>query len=151
MRSTTAPAQVRLAWALDVTVLDLPYGGRAFSMTIVVPRDPAGIDSPVATLTEDRWNAWLGMPHAFCDQRSSERQRRPPGLARPRRLGRLSTGYFLKLRSTTRAAQSRAPSPNASPNARATAPKATVNARSTRSRPICSCTRASAPAKIRIA
>lgn len=96
MMSTPEPAQVRLARAPDVTVLDLPYGGRAFSMTIVVPRDPAGIDSLVATLTEERWNTWtaaldsaavdvslpkfrfsyaaslqqalsaLGMPHAFC-------------------------------------------------------------------------------------
>ena len=94
---TAEPAQVRLAAAPGVTVLDLPYGGRAFSMTIVVPRDPAGLDSLVATLTEDRWNEWtaaldsaavdvslpkfrlsyaaslqqvlsaLGMPHAFCD------------------------------------------------------------------------------------
>jgi serine protease inhibitor len=28
-----------------VTVLDLPYGGRAFSMTIVLPPTPNGIDS----------------------------------------------------------------------------------------------------------
>lgn len=94
---TAEPAHVRLAAAPGVTVLDLPYGGRAFSMTIVVPRDPAGLDSLVASLTEDRWNGWtaaldsaavdvslpkfrfsyaaslqqvlsaLGMPHAFCD------------------------------------------------------------------------------------
>jgi serpin B len=93
---TAEPVHVRLAWAPGVTVVDLPYGGRAFSMTIVVPRDAAGIDSLVATLTEDRWNAWtaaldsaavhvslpkfrfsygaglkealsaLGMAHAFC-------------------------------------------------------------------------------------
>jgi serpin B len=65
-------------------------------MTIVLPTEPAGLDSLVATLTEDRWNAWtaalrsgvvgvtlpkfrfsydaslqealsaLGMAHAFC-------------------------------------------------------------------------------------
>ncbi len=93
---TGEPANVRLASAPGVTVLDLPYGGGPFSMTIVMPHDPAGLDSLVATLTEDRWNAWtaaldstavdvslpkfrfsygaglkealstLGMPHAFC-------------------------------------------------------------------------------------
>src|SRR2546425_12128614 len=31
----------------DVTVLDLPYSGGAFTMTIALPRDPAGVDSPV--------------------------------------------------------------------------------------------------------
>jgi serpin B len=96
MMSTAEPVHVRLAWAPGVTVLDLPYGGQAFSMTIVLPTEPAGLDSLVATLTEDRWNAWtaalrsgvvgvtlpkfrfsydaslqealsaLGMAHAFC-------------------------------------------------------------------------------------
>jgi serine protease inhibitor len=43
----------------DIGVLDLPYGGGAFSMTIVVPREPAGIDSLVAALTQTRWDAWI--------------------------------------------------------------------------------------------
>jgi serine protease inhibitor len=89
--------EVRVAHTPDLTVLDLPYGGGPFTMTIVMPRDPAGLDSLVATLTQDAWNAWtgaldsaevdvslpkfrfsyaaslppvlaaLGMPHAFCD------------------------------------------------------------------------------------
>lgn len=80
-----------------VTVLDLPYGGRAFSMTIALPRTASEIDSLVSALTGERWNAWtaaldsasyeiylpkftlmyglkmndvlraLGMPTAFCD------------------------------------------------------------------------------------
>src|SRR3989442_7435103 len=80
----------------DVTVLDLPYSGGAFTMTIALPRDPAGIDSLVRRLTEERWSGWtaaldsasfevylpkftlvydltmnnvlaaLGMPSAFC-------------------------------------------------------------------------------------
>jgi serine protease inhibitor len=41
-----------------VTIVDLPYGGRAFSMTIVLPRAGAGVDSLVPALTGDRWNAW---------------------------------------------------------------------------------------------
>ncbi|OLB59197.1 MAG: hypothetical protein AUI13_04690 [Gemmatimonadetes bacterium 13_2_20CM_2_69_23] len=81
----------------DVTVLDLPYSAGAFTMTIALPRQPGGIDSLVAGLTEERWNRWtaaldsaalevhlpkftlryaltlndalkaMGMPSAFCD------------------------------------------------------------------------------------
>jgi serpin B len=94
---SSEPMDVRLAHAPGVTVLDLPYGGGPFTMTIVVPSHPTGLDSLVATLTEDAWNAWtaalhsadadvslpkfrfsydaslppmlsaLGMPHAFCE------------------------------------------------------------------------------------
>ncbi len=80
----------------DVTLADLPYGGGAFTMTIALPRDPAGITSLVAGLTGEQWSRWtaaldsasrevylpkftltydltmndvlkaLGMPSAFC-------------------------------------------------------------------------------------
>jgi serpin B len=43
----------------DVTVVDLPYGEKAFSMTIVLPRSASGIDSVAAGLTQARWNAWM--------------------------------------------------------------------------------------------
>ena len=89
--------RVRYARAEGVTVLDLPYGGEAFSMTIVLPQVAGGIDSLVQGLTEERWRGWvaaldsgslevvmpkftltygltmndvlraLGMPSAFCD------------------------------------------------------------------------------------
>jgi len=89
--------RVGYARAEGVTVLDLPYGGEAFSMTIALPQDAAGIDSLVQGLTEERWRGWvaaldsgsfevvmpkftltygltmndvlraLGMPSAFCD------------------------------------------------------------------------------------
>src|SRR5881398_1372465 len=88
---------IGIARAEGVTVLDLPYGGEAFSMTIALPQDAAGIDSLVQGLTEERWRGWvaaldsgsfevvmpkftltygltmndvlraLGMPSAFCD------------------------------------------------------------------------------------
>src|SRR5213595_2650061 len=88
---------IGIASANGVTVLDLPYGGDAFSMTIALPQDAAGIDSLVQGLTEERWRGWvaaldsgsfevimpkftlrygltmndvlraLGMPSAFCD------------------------------------------------------------------------------------
>ena len=81
----------------DVMVLDLPYGGAAFSMTIVLPRNPDGIDSLPFSVDAARWNTWtselnlmelyvylprftvtygltmndvlkaMGMPSAFCD------------------------------------------------------------------------------------
>jgi len=43
----------------EVTVVDLPYGGGAYAMTIVLPRSPAAIDSLSANLTQDRWDAWI--------------------------------------------------------------------------------------------
>ena len=42
-----------------VTIVDLPYGGRAWSMTIVLPRTAADIDSLVAGLTQERWDGWM--------------------------------------------------------------------------------------------
>ena len=42
------------------TVIDLPYGGEAFSMTIVLPRDTVGVDAVLAGMTLDAWNAWTG-------------------------------------------------------------------------------------------
>ncbi|HUK21946.1 MAG TPA: serpin family protein [Gemmatimonadales bacterium] len=43
----------------NVSVIDLPYGGKAFSMTIVLPNTAAGIDSLVPSLTGSRWNTWI--------------------------------------------------------------------------------------------
>jgi serpin B len=42
-----------------VTVVDLPYGGRAYAMTIVLPPAADGIDSLVTGLTEERWDGWM--------------------------------------------------------------------------------------------
>lgn len=44
----------------DLTVAELPYGGGAYVMTVVVPRDPTGAATLAPELTEERWNAWLG-------------------------------------------------------------------------------------------
>jgi len=52
--------RVGYARAEGVTVLDLPYGGEAFSMTIALPQHAAGIDSLVQGLTEERWRGWVG-------------------------------------------------------------------------------------------
>jgi serpin B len=42
-----------------VQVVDLPYGGRAYAMTLVLPSTAGSIDSLVAGLTEARWDAWM--------------------------------------------------------------------------------------------
>lgn len=41
----------------EVEVVDLPYGGRAFSMTVVVPRE-GGLATRVQGLDAARWNGW---------------------------------------------------------------------------------------------
>ncbi len=53
------PAPARYFFGDSVTVVDLPYGGRAYAMTVVLPPAAAGIDSLTAGLTQERWNAWM--------------------------------------------------------------------------------------------
>ena len=43
----------------DIRVVDLPYGGDAFSMTIIVPGTAQEIDSLLGILTQERWNLWI--------------------------------------------------------------------------------------------
>ena len=52
-------APARLYQGDGVTVVDLPYGGRAYAMTIVLPPTAAGIDSLAAGVTGERWDAWM--------------------------------------------------------------------------------------------
>ncbi len=49
---------VRLCQHADYTVLDLWYGGQAYSMTIVVPHDPATIHDVARAVTAQQWDAW---------------------------------------------------------------------------------------------
>jgi serpin B len=42
----------------SVTVLDLPYGGGAYSMTIVLPAETADVASVVASLSAETWRSW---------------------------------------------------------------------------------------------
>jgi serpin B len=55
-----AEVGIRTAWTPTARVIDLPYGGAAFSMTIVLPRDSASVESVLADLTLDDWNRWIG-------------------------------------------------------------------------------------------
>lgn len=40
-------------------VIDLPYGGAAFSMTIVLPDANVTVDSVLSTMTLNDWNTWI--------------------------------------------------------------------------------------------
>ena len=48
------------------SVIDLPYGGDAFTMTLVLPDPGTSVDDLVGDLDEARWNAWIG---ALTEQR----------------------------------------------------------------------------------
>jgi serine protease inhibitor len=60
MMHTQKPIPVGYASGSDVQVLDLPYGGGAYSMTIVLPAHGASLDSLVGTVTEAQWEEWIG-------------------------------------------------------------------------------------------
>jgi len=40
-------------------VIDLPYGGAAFSMTIVLPDENVTVDSVLSTMTLSDWDSWI--------------------------------------------------------------------------------------------
>ena len=54
-----AKALVRSGGDAAVELLDLRYGGGAYSMTIVMPRDPGAMDSLAGALTRAQWDAWM--------------------------------------------------------------------------------------------
>ncbi len=60
MMRTPEPIPVRHAWTGAAEVLDLPYGGGAYSMTIVLPAAGVALDSMVGTLTQAQWDGWIG-------------------------------------------------------------------------------------------
>ncbi len=43
----------------DFQAVDLPYGDRAFSMTIILPRPNRDLDSLIAALTPESWDQWM--------------------------------------------------------------------------------------------
>ncbi len=59
MMSTGVEIAVNAYLDSDVTVLDLPYGGKAYSMTIVLPNAGVGIGDLVASLDDARWQTWI--------------------------------------------------------------------------------------------
>lgn len=59
MMSSKGEMAVRHHWDPDYLVLDLAYGGGAYSMTIVVPQDPSAIGGLATSVTQAQWNAWV--------------------------------------------------------------------------------------------
>jgi serine protease inhibitor len=64
IEGSTAPIEmmrrtdtVRVAETADLQIVDLPYGGGAFSMTILLPRPGRSIRDVVAGLTAESWQA----------------------------------------------------------------------------------------------
>jgi serpin B len=43
----------------DVTLVDLPYGGGAFAMTLALPAPGSSLDALARGLTAETWNAWM--------------------------------------------------------------------------------------------
>jgi serpin B len=60
MMRTPEPIPVGYAWTSDAQVLDLAYGGGAYSMTIVLPASDVQLDTLMQTLTQSQWDAWIG-------------------------------------------------------------------------------------------
>jgi serpin B len=56
---TGDPIPLLVAYDEGIMIGELPYGGGAYRMTIVVPQDPAALEGLVAGLTQDQWNAWI--------------------------------------------------------------------------------------------
>jgi serine protease inhibitor len=61
MMHSDGPLRVRAYRDATVDVAELPYGGRAFAMTIVMPHDAAAFDSLVAGLTSEQWDGWVAL------------------------------------------------------------------------------------------
>ena len=54
---------LRLAYQPNAEVVDLPYGGTPFSMTIVLPRDTSSAEHLVDALTAEQWHEWTDNLH----------------------------------------------------------------------------------------
>lgn len=52
--------EIGIAYRATGLVIDLPYGGQAFSMTIILPRDTVNVDDLVGQLTAEQWDDWIG-------------------------------------------------------------------------------------------
>jgi serine protease inhibitor len=61
MMRSPEPIPVLHASTDEGDLLDLPYGGGAYRMTIMLPRADVALDSLVRTLTQERWDGWVGM------------------------------------------------------------------------------------------
>lgn len=60
VRMMETETTARLAILPDLTALDLPYGGQAYSMTVLLPTQTTSAAQIVATLTDARWDSIVG-------------------------------------------------------------------------------------------
>ena len=49
----------RMAWDTSVSVLEMPYGGDAFTMVVVLPHPDVSLQSVVDGLDAERWASWM--------------------------------------------------------------------------------------------
>ena len=59
IRLMAQTAELPYAWTDEYVAVDLPYGGGAFVMTVVVPTAGTGIDSLIESLDDERWERLL--------------------------------------------------------------------------------------------
>lgn len=59
MMSHEAPVAGAMRWSDEVIVVELPYGGEAFQMTVLLPSPQRDVEDLVQSLTEDNWSAWI--------------------------------------------------------------------------------------------
>ena len=55
---------VRTAWDDLARVLEMPYGGDAFTMMVVLPHPDVSLQSVVEALDTERWASWIADLHA---------------------------------------------------------------------------------------
>jgi serpin B len=60
MMTYPEPVEVGYYWDGDVQAMDLTYGGKAYSMTVVLPAQADGIDALVQSLDAARWSEIVG-------------------------------------------------------------------------------------------
>ena len=56
-------ADVRTAWDDLVSVVEMPYGGDAFTMTVLLPHPDVSLQSVVGALDAERWALWIANLH----------------------------------------------------------------------------------------
>ena len=52
-------ADARMAWDTLVSVLEMPYGGDAFTMVVALPHPDVPLQSVVDALDAERWASWM--------------------------------------------------------------------------------------------
>ncbi len=59
MMTHGAAVPIRINYGEGVLIADLPYGGKAYAMTIVLPDPDRDLDALIASLDAETWNGWV--------------------------------------------------------------------------------------------